>query len=104
MSIQELIQKNKEFEKRLEEVIKYAKVSYCPVCGIMPKIISTFIKSLIDAVIESRRGKKIVGTAIEDIKKDGYGLVDINLSKENMAWNDAQDDTIKELKAIKELL
>ena len=94
MSIQELIQKNKSaFEKQTPEDGQE------PVLILLKKVFWQFhtqsLKDLIDAVIESREKAK-KEQKYEDNDYFEYSIIE--------TYNEALDDTIKELQAIKELL
>ncbi len=93
-SIQELIQKNKSHAIDLSEA-----------SDIMPKDLKEhqirIYNAVIDAVIESRekaKKKTIVNMLQDDEMFNKRGMDGVK------AWNEAIDDTIKELQAIKELL
>jgi hypothetical protein len=102
MSIQELIQKNKDLEK-LNVIVSNLYLSQ------RQKIIDWHIQSLkdlIDAVIEEEE-KEIKMTRQEYVKQ--FGELAINppktiLELQYEAYNQAKNDTISRLKDIKEML
>lgn len=106
MSIQELIQKNKsEFEMTYgdcdilnEQMCCIEKDCLCNKMSYLESIAdwhTQSLKDLIDAVIESREKAK-KEQKYEDNDYFEYSIIE--------TYNEALDDTIKDLKAIKELL
>jgi hypothetical protein len=107
-SIQELIQKNKSHAIDLSEAsdimpkdLKEHQIRIYNAVLDSEYLSNEHLKDLIDAVIESRKKKKkktIVNMLQDDEMFNERGMDGVK------AWNDAQDDTIKELLAIKKLL
>jgi len=99
MDISELIQKNKSHAIDLSEA-----------SDIMPKDLKEHQNRIYNAVLDSeylsnRHLKDIIDAVIEDVEK--MKVLDTSASEYtpyDSGYNQALDDTIKELKAIKELL